>query len=181
MPGFDHLAALAAVPRRSRSTPCALAARPVIVNALSVALPYPLTALPTHLVVLPPHCPPAVPTVSRGSSRSPCPSCSHACSLSSRQSMRFRGWIMAYSHACSRLPAGQTLPGCRAVPLRPLAVSRFRHHLPAVGGLGAHGRRSRHCLRAGAMVSRLPTAAVASSWVDCIQNRLLPRHLIDTS
>ena len=30
------------------------------------------------------------------------------------------------------------LPGC---PLRLLAVSRFRHHLPAVVGLGAHGRR----------------------------------------
>lgn len=121
MPGFDHLAALAAVPRRSRSTPCALAARPVIVNALSVALPYPLTALPTHLVVLPPHCQPAVPTVSRGSSRSPCPSCSHACSLSSRQSMRFRGWIMAYSHCTHDC---QQVRRFRAAGLSPCGRSR---------------------------------------------------------
>lgn len=180
MPGFDHLAALAAVPRRSRSTPCALAARPVIVNALSVALPYPLTALPTHLVVLPPL------PASRAYRQSrqltiPMPIL-QPCVLTVVTAVHAIPWLdHGLQPLHSRLPAGQTLPGCRAVPLRPLAVSRFRHHLPAVVGLGAHGRRSRHCLRAGAMVSRLPTAAVASSWVDCVQNRLLPRHLIDTS
>ena len=180
MPGFDHLAAFAAVPRRSRSTPCALAARPVIVNALSVALPYPLTALLTHLVaLLPTASQPCLPSVeaahdphahlaamrARCRHGSPCDSVAGS-------------WLTAIALTIASRSGASGLPDC---PLRLLAVSRFRHHLPAVVGLGAHGRRSRRCLRAGAMVPRLSTAAVASSWVDCVQNRLLPRHLKDTS
>ena len=115
MPGFDHLAALAAVPRCSRSTPCALAARPVIVNALSVALPYPLTALLTHLVVPPPL--PASHAYRQSRQLTIPMPILQPCVLTVVTAVHAIPWLdHGLQPLHSRLPAGQTLPGCRAVP-----------------------------------------------------------------
>ena len=138
MPGFDHLAAFAAVPRRSRSTPCALAARPVIVNALSVALPYPLTALLTHLVVLPPAasqpCLSSVEAVhdSRVHLVAMRARCRHGGPCVSVA----RSWLTAIALTIVSRSGASGLPGC---PLRSLTASGLRHHLLAAFGLESHG------------------------------------------